>query len=205
MMKRKLVCGVGLNDADYVVRPSVNGKQVVCPFYNAWTHMLRRCYSEKLQERQPTYVGCSVCKEWLTFSNFKKWMQQQDWKGKQLDKDLIESGNKEYDPNSCVFISNSLNSLLVDCAAARGAFPLGVSWNKRDSKFESKIMLNGRNKHLGYFLTTKTAHAAWQIAKKDIIYSVAIEQSNERLKAALLLRCTQLQFDIDNNLETIKL
>ena len=51
MKNRKLVCGVGINDADYVVTKQetigyVDGKQKQkliwrCPFYKTWTLHLR--------------------------------------------------------------------------------------------------------------------------------------------------------------------
>ncbi len=107
--KRSGVCGIGINDADYKVLPRVNGKQLICPYYQRWVSMIKRCYSEKTQERQPTYKGCTVCDEWLTFSNFKVWMEKQDWRGKQLDKDVIMSGNKVYSPDYCSFITQKEN------------------------------------------------------------------------------------------------
>ena len=76
--------------------------------------MLQRCYSESHLVRQPTYKGCSVCEEWLTFSNFKSWMEQQDWEGKQLDKDLLVYKNKIYSPETCVFVSSVINSFFVE-------------------------------------------------------------------------------------------
>ena len=134
-MKNKLVYGVGINDADYIVciyeeLPRTNGKQnqkIVwrCPFYSRWMSMLRRCYSKAYQEKQPSYKGCSVCEEWLTFSNFKSWMETQDWEGKQLDKDLLVYKNKIYSPETCVFIDQRLNTFLVKSNKTRGDYPLG--------------------------------------------------------------------------------
>jgi len=72
--KNKLVCGVGINDADYEVQPIINGKRVMCPFYAKWVGMLERCYSEKFQNKWPTYIGCYVILDWIYFSNFKYWM-----------------------------------------------------------------------------------------------------------------------------------
>lgn len=68
-MKRK-VYGVGINDANYKVQPFDKN----CPYYQTWYGILSRCYSKHKQKRQPTYIGCRVCYEWLTFSNFKVWM-----------------------------------------------------------------------------------------------------------------------------------
>ena len=61
------MCGVGINDSDYVVQvkkdvqnnSGVRKQKVVwnCPFYQSWSGMLKRCYSEKrLKETQPTSV-----------------------------------------------------------------------------------------------------------------------------------------------------
>jgi len=51
--------------------------------------MLTRCYYQKRLDIRPSYEECIVCEEWLTFSNFKKWTEQQDWEDKQLDKDFF--------------------------------------------------------------------------------------------------------------------
>ena len=79
---RKPIYGVGINDANYTVQPTINGKIVICPFYTKWTGMLKRCYSPQYQEKHPTYVECTVTSEWLFFSVFKSWMANQDWKNK---------------------------------------------------------------------------------------------------------------------------
>ena len=95
----KLVWGVGVNDLGY--RTQINeyvtkdgGRRVQkpvfrCKYYEVWTSMLRRCYSKKYLERKPSYIGTNVCSEWLSATAFKKWMDQQDWSGKCLDKDII--------------------------------------------------------------------------------------------------------------------
>lgn len=121
MRKRnKLVHGVGVNDANYPVvnyssTNKITGKptQTICIFYNTWKAMLERCYSESLKRRRPSYIGCTVCEEWLLFSNFKVWMETQDWKGNQLDKDLLIEHNKVYSPETCLFLSREVNSFLT--------------------------------------------------------------------------------------------
>ena len=137
MNLRRLVNGVGVNDADYVVEKLettgyVNGKQKqklvwYCPHYRAWRGMLSRCYSAKYQEKQPTYIGCSVSEEWLTFSNFKAWMEKQKWEGMHLDKDLLIEGNKIYSADTCVFVSPLVNTFINDQMAKRGEWLIGVS------------------------------------------------------------------------------
>lgn len=60
----RLVHGIGVNDADYVVQPSVNGKTIWCPFYQRWKCILQRCYSAIRQETHPAYKNVYVADEW---------------------------------------------------------------------------------------------------------------------------------------------
>lgn len=45
---------------------------------------------------------------------------------------------------------------------------IGVSWNKRDNKWEARIGINGKNKFLGYFQYELEAAKAYQNALKNI-------------------------------------
>lgn len=186
-MKKKLVHGVGVNDANYTVHSVINGKWVQCKFYQTWTDMLKRCYSSKYQARYPTYVGCAVIPEWLTFSNFKSWMEQQDWRGKQLDKDLLFKGNKVYSPDTCVFVDGGLNNFMLDHGAARGEWPIGVCFDKREGKFMANCSnpFNRRREHLGYFNCPDEAHKAWKKRKHELALELADLQLDARIGAAL--------------------
>jgi len=183
---RKLVYGVGINDAWFHICPRINGKQVMYKPYRIWTHMLERCFSAKLHEKFPTYRGCTVCEEWLIFSNFDSWMNEQDWQGRELDKDILFQSNKLYSPATCCFISKSLNLLLNAHGAARGDLPLGVDWHKARKKYRAKICINGKNKHLGLFKTPEEAKAAYNSAKYAEIHRHAMMQDDPLIKAGLL-------------------
>ena len=186
---RKPIYGVGINDADYMVCPRVDGKSLTCLYYRTWKNMLVRAYDKKYQEKYPTYKGCSVAKEWLTFSNFRAWMEVKDWKGKQLDKDILVPENKEYGPNACIFVSGPINMLLADCVVRRGCFPRGVSWDKPCKKYQTYCSVNGKNKHLGYHSTVLKAEYAYLTFKSSLIKQAAYEPeaaSNPKLQAALL-------------------
>ena len=188
--KAKLNFGVGINDADYVTNPSINGKRVACPFYKVWQNMLMRCYSLAYQKKRPTYIECSVCDEWLTFSNFKTWMKTKSWKDKQLDKDILIEGNKVYSPSSCIFVSKQLNSFMNDHGAKRGACLIGCYWNKRDKKYQSQCRNPFSNKieNLGLFTNEQTAHEAWKTRKHELSCEYAEHQADSRVANALKIR-----------------
>jgi len=100
--RSKSVVGIGTND----VRKSAG-----TPEYTRWVAMLYRCYSDYTQEDQPTYKGCSVVEPWHLLSNFSSWMNDQDYAGKSLDKDLLGC-TFVYSPENCCFISQRLNNLI---------------------------------------------------------------------------------------------
>ena len=200
MKVKKLVFGVGINDADYAVQKFetvgyVNGKQKrklvwTCPYYRAWTNMINRCYSIKYQERHKTYIGCSVTDEWLTFSVFKNWMMTQDWEDKHLDKDLLIEGNKVYSPESCVFVTQTVNKFTIDGGASRGEWLIGVYWNKGKSKFQSRCRnpFSGEQDYLGYFTCELEGHKAWLKRKLELSHELAAIQEDTRVAKALIDR-----------------
>ncbi len=196
--KKKLVCGVGINDADYTVMKwetigYENGKLKqklvwVCPFYRRWRNLLRRCYHQPTLAQQPTYIGCSVCEEWLTLSNFKAWMETQDWEGKELDKDILFLGNKVYGPETCAFVDQRVNSFLTDGNASRGKYMIGVSWDSVTNKFRATCSRAGKSKYLGCFNTEIEAHQAWLKYKQELALELAAEQTDPRVAKALIDR-----------------
>lgn len=203
MKAKKLVCGVGINDADYkVTRGStieVDGKRVYkvewrCPFYVTWKSMIVRCYSDKYQSKRPTYEGCTVCGDWLIFSNFRAWMIQQDYKGKELDKDLLFKCNKVYSPTTCVFVSRMVNLFMGDSGATRGKYLIGASWNKAAGKFLAHCRNPFLNKgaHLGCFDTEQEAHQAWLKRKLELAHLLAAEQTDTRVAKALIERYSNI-------------
>lgn len=193
--KNKLICGIGINDAQYNTSISeiINGKRKTvwtCPFYKRWSKMLVRCYSKQWLKSNPHYLGCSVCDEWLYFSRFKSWMEQQDWEGKELDKDLLVAGNREYGPEVCLFVSRAVNSFLIDQETSRGQFPIGVYFDKSKNKFRAMCSVVGtsKNKALGTFRTAEEAHEVWLAFKVEQAYLLASLQTDERVAAALIWR-----------------
>ena len=195
--RNRLIQGVGVNDADYNVTKHtiVDGNYKIiwrCPYYRTWASMLNRSYSKKFQLRNGTYRGCSVCDQWLIFSNFKSWMETQDWEDKQLDKDLLKEGNRVYCPEYCIFVDSKINTFVLDSCAARGQYMLGVSWDKCGNKYQSHCSnpFSGKYERLGRFTTELEAHLAWKTRKHELACLLADSEycTDPRLAEALRTR-----------------
>lgn len=194
--KHKLVRSVGVNDATYATQifsKQGNGikKQVWrCPFYSVWSGMLDRCYSVSFKLKQPNYKDVSCCADWLIFSKFRHWMEQQDWEERDLDKDIILYNNKIYSPTTCAFVSRTANSFVTDRSNVRGDWPLGVHWDTAAEKLRARCCnpFTKKREHLGLFTCAKEAHEAWRQRKHELAQLVAETESDTRVVESLKKR-----------------
>lgn len=152
-----------------------------------WQGMLQRCYSKEFHENNPTYKDCTVCAEWQNFQVFAEWFYKESnyEEGMALDKDIIIQGNKTYSPSTCLFVTQEINSLLVDSTASRGEYALGVNFDRSAGKFKAQYSKEGVKKSLGYFETEEEAYNVYCTHKYKLIKDVALKQK-EPLKTALL-------------------
>ena len=179
----KMVWGAGFNDK---TRPVfVDGKKV--KEYALWQSMLQRCFSEKYQTLYTTYKGCSVSDNFLNYSFFYDWCQEQigfgkvDEKGRSwcLDKDLLFVDNKTYSETTCVFLPQEINKFFNDYGNDRGEYPLGVCFDKRDCKFVARCWVNGKRQYLGNFNTPEEAFAAYKPFKEALCKQLALKWQSE--------------------------
>ncbi len=193
LSQRKSILGIGINDSNYIIeQKNINGKNIICPFYSVWDSMIRRCYSLKLHERYPAYVGCTVCEEWLLFSVFKKWMEKQDWKQNQLDKDIKIVGNKIYGPDTCLFVSKKINTFMTHNKKIDRPLPTGVYLKTADNKFHAESRVDGKKKMIGVFDNVNEAACAYINFRRKIIIEVARLPENKNIKKYLLLHAEAL-------------
>jgi hypothetical protein len=175
--KRKLVQGVGVNDAPFSV-PTND------PIYRSWLRMLYRCYGPPTVQ-SASYVGCTVEPAWHSFMNFREWVLTQDWEGNQLDKDLLVPGNKVYGPLRCCFVPRYINMigprLHTPCVKRE---PRGKPWGAR-------INANGKFVWLGSFNTEQEAIDAWKKARSEDVlrllsrYQLESKKPDSRVVIAL--------------------
>lgn len=161
----KLVYGIGVNDSTLKSDPKIR---------KLWHAMLKRCYNSKYQLEHPTYIGCTVCGEWLHFSNFEKWVISQKIERLEdydLDKDLFLDGIKIYSPTTCCFLPHHLNTILSANNSKKDDLPTGVY--QRKSGTYRAIVSFGKKCKLAPFPTVETAFMAYKEAKEKYVRQLA--------------------------------
>jgi hypothetical protein len=119
-------------------------------------------------------------------------MEKQDWEDKQLDKDLLCVGNKEYNPENCVFVTKIVNTFLIDKVKSRGTYPIGVRFNNVAKQFEAQCRnpFIKKQEYLGLYNCPDQAHLAWKRRKHELACQLAESEyvTDERVAQALRTR-----------------
>lgn len=162
------VLGVGYNDLKY----KYSNDKFYTKALIVWQTMIRRCYSDKYKKNKPSYIGCVVSKEWLTFSTFYDWYIVNYTNGYVLDKDILVKGNKVYSSDTCCFVPPRINSLFIKSNRSRGKYPIGVYFNQ--GKYKAQLNKMEENQiSLGVFNCPIDAFNAYKEAKESYIKMMA--------------------------------
>ncbi|AGH32149.1 HNH endonuclease [Vibrio phage 11895-B1] len=194
--------GVGIDDLPYKKKErDKDGKTTwECPYYSRWRGMIRRCYSDIALTRNPKYSGCTVCDEWLVFSNFKSWMETQDWEGKHLDKDILFVNNKLYSQHTCVWVEPIVNTFVCgEDKADNTSGYTGVTYQKDCGKWKAQckntfgITPYQKRGYLGLYLSKEEAYFAWKARKYELACKLAESKyvTDDRVAEALRNRYKQ--------------
>lgn len=177
-----LIYGVGFSNGKYPI--TIDGRKT--KEYETWHGILKRCYEQAYQKREPTYVGCTVCEAWYCYDTFYKWVITQEnyekWKegGRKwcIDKDISVKGNKIYSPDTCFLVPKNVNSLFTNRRLHRGELPVGVRYHKKNHNYGATCMnpFIGKFKHIGSYITIQDAFNAYKEYKENIIRCVAKDE-----------------------------
>ena len=148
---KPVMCGVGYHGSEDVDCTSES--------YLRWHDMIHRCYNAKFHERQSQYKECSVCEEWLNYSNFKVWYDKNKYGEAQLDldKDILFKNNKIYDPAHVVLVPHEINTLFIAGDKRRDDLPIGVHFDNSKNKYRACLNMDGKSKKLGVFDNSEDA------------------------------------------------
>ena len=143
--------------------------------YRRWSGMMKRCYSTKEQSLHPTYMGCTVCKEWHNFQNYAKWYEENIWECDEkleVDKDILIKGNKIYSPETCVFTTKYINTLFTKSNNMRGDTPIGVI-KSSNTTYMARLSKKNNGVSLGSYKDVNEAFNAYKLAKEQYIKQIA--------------------------------
>lgn len=186
------IYGVGINDVDSPTQKTAYGenkKRIVvwkCPYYTKWVGILQRCYDEKFKTKHPHYQECTVHEDWFRFSNFKWWMERQDWQGKVLDKDLLVAGNTVYSSSTCMFVTAEVNNLITESQSNNNGLPPGVHYDFKYNKYVAQCQQKGKGKrYLGRYNTPEEAYESWLLAKRCVVSDLILRLEDTKTIQAL--------------------
>lgn len=97
--------------------------------YKRWHQMISRCYDvEHKQYKTYGATGVTVCDRWHSFENYLADFSKLDGYDKNkleflaVDKDTKIKGNKIYSPETCVFVTQSINNKEMHSRVSRAPF-----------------------------------------------------------------------------------
>jgi len=122
-------------------------------------------------------------------------MIQQDWRNKELDKDLLGDG-KLYSPDTCCFVLDKTNNFLREPRVEGRTLPIGVTKDHKYGRYRAAIgdFQYGGTKYLGSFDTTEEAHLAWLKRKAELASILSFMESDPRVKKALSEKYTESNY-----------
>lgn len=181
----KTTYGIGyFGEGNYKSNIQINGKHCHTEQYNTWVGMMKRCYDPKYLLKFPTYIDCSVDEEWHNYQVFAKWYDDNIYKVDdeymELDKDILNKGNKVYSPETCIFVPQRINYLLLKRDAARGECPIGTYFNKEINRYVANGRANNKKTiNLGSFDNKEDAFQAYKTHKERKIKDLADQYKNK--------------------------
>lgn len=154
--------------------------------YSIWNGIYMRCYIDN--------NGSSMCDLWrYNKDSFAEWWSSEyyecDGESMAVDKDLLFPGNKEYAPDKCCIIPQTLNTMLSNCKkhrlpkwkTAKMDLPLGVRYDSRMKMYYGEIRPCGHDEviRLSYWETPEEAFEEYKRHKQADILIMADKYKNK--------------------------
>lgn len=134
--------------------------------YNTWYNMKRRCYDEKHSSYERYGArGIAVDDVWLDdFDSFLEWSLSNGYKD-DLTLDRIDS-NLDYYPSNCRWSTYNAQMQNRGLMGNNTTGVTGVSYSRKEEKYNAYIQRDGVNKNLGMFNDLGSATDARHKAEK---------------------------------------
>lgn len=158
--------------------------------YSVYNGIYKRCYDSEFKKMYPHYAESTMYEGWKNdTATFREWFEHNnydvDGELMVVDKDLLFPGNKEYHPNKCCILPQTLNVMLSNCkkhyyreddsvlSKKNNNLPLGVRYNEARDKYYSQIKVDDSLVTLGYWDTKEEAFADYKRHKEAYILIMA--------------------------------
>ena len=130
--------------------------------YNIWRSMINRVENKNNLDYK-NYGGrdITICKEWrIDYLSFKKWALENGYSNT-LKIDRIEN-NSGYSPDNCRWATQTIQSRNTRRLRSTNTSGYrGVSWHKKQQKFNSRITVNSITINLGSYCSDIEAAKAY--------------------------------------------
>lgn len=155
--------------------------------YSIWNGIFSRCY-----KGNKAYDDSFMCELWrYDKDSFAEWWSSEyyecDGESMAVDKDLLFPGNKEYAPDKCCIIPQTLNTMLSNCKKHRSVWknarmdlPLGVRYDSKMNMYYGEIRPYGHDEviRLSSWDTPEEAFAEYKRHKQADILIMADKYKN---------------------------
>lgn len=146
-----------------------------------FNNMKSRC-SAAYQKQNPRYEGVSMWEKWLEdkHNTFFTWLDENyyevDGEQMDIDKDILQYGNKQYHPDFCLIVPHSVNVFYENIEVGK----TNISRNSKTDKYSVKVTDMGNDFRMDNLDTYNDALDAYCTIKKTILLTKA-----ETLKAQI--------------------
>lgn len=175
----RLIHGVGFYDSNEPTQITKNGKVIINKAYQVWYNMLKKCYGKNSSGE------VSVAYEWLTYTNFKNWYDDNYRENCKLNNTLFGDGSI-YSKHTTVFLDKVVTYLIRDTSYVGDSKGLGKQKHSEKYHVRCNNPLTCEQEHVGYFLDLEVAKAEWLLRKRKIARKIADLQTDDRVKNAIL-------------------
>lgn len=172
------------------------------PAYTIYEGIYARCYGDDSRFVNQCYDDACMCDEWKNSRDaFIEWYSANyyecDGERMAVDKDLLCRGNREYSPDKCCLLPETINSALASATKRRSRYKsvrryaIGVDYDKARDKFFARITPFGHDKQvkLHYWDTEEEAFQEYKLFKESEIRILALRYRDkipDRLFDALI-------------------
>lgn len=136
-------------------------------------NMKARC-GKKYQDRNPRYYGTYMCDVWLEGREaYYTWLDKNyyevDDEQMDIDKDILQYGNKQYHPDLCLIVPHIVNTFYENIEVGKTS----ITYSKKTKKYSVKVSDGKKNISANNIDTYNEALDAFCDIKQGILVRMA--------------------------------